>query len=495
MKWVWGGLFFLAGCAVISTPSGGPRDEEPPVLQAARIDTARRTITLRFNEWVDIVPRGTFFINPGGIAVSGQARGKKVVIRYPDSLRRNEGYILDATETIKDITEGNKLPALSLWLPIDSTARPDSLTLTVRTRQYGTDRGMATEIILRTPKGIFRTQTNQEGNARINFLPPGKYEALAFEDKNRNQQPDPGEWTYYTTFTMVAGSPPEKTFYPAQWPHHAIRSITPIHPALWEIQFDAAPRNVTVTTRALSAGQWRYTLHEKRLRLWIDTVAVLPVRFQIRWQEGDTIISLRQRAAQHPVQAIEKYTYDPLSGRFRAHLWYPARTPIVETPYYAGDIRCDSLARMADTLPVVRWKADVDVISTDSVGAGLRCWHFSRNRFLWAGERVRSCDCTRPPLPPARVMFLLDSATAKWHRPYLEIFGKTFHVEPVLMTNGKAVLFLPPDDYMAFIFDDSDGNGQYSSGDPTQKGPADPLIRQPRKFRISEKIREAVIRF
>lgn len=112
---------FIYGCAQISRPEGGPKDEEPPKFVSANPENYsilfdKDEIKIQFDEYVKlnnpqqqiifsppILPRPQ--ISPMGIA------SKEVKIELEiDSLQKNTTYTVNFGQSIEDNNEGNPLP-------------------------------------------------------------------------------------------------------------------------------------------------------------------------------------------------------------------------------------------------------------------------------------------------------------------------------------------------------------------------------------------------
>ena len=215
-------LFFLAECAKIGSPSGGPRDIAPPVLLKSKplnrsTDFSGQQVELTFDE----------FINPQGMSqelvVSPpleqspevRMRGKTLIIEFLESLRENTTYTLSFGETIKDLNEGNILRNFEF---VFSTGdKIDSLGVL----------GMATQAfdlafpesedpffamlysnlsdsapLLEIPDYVGKITT--QGAFLINNVRPGTYRLFALQDMNRSYMYDiPEEMIGFLDTTLV----------------------------------------------------------------------------------------------------------------------------------------------------------------------------------------------------------------------------------------------------------------------------------------------------
>lgn len=193
-------LSLLSSCANIGRPSGGPRDEDPPLLVNAlptqgSVDVSRTKAVLTFNEIVNV--RDAFsnvIISPPSKAVPRvTALGKKVTIEF-DSLAPNTTYTVDFGDAIEDNNEGNPLRGFTYSFatgPDIDTLRIAGRVLSARdleprqgiyvgVYEAPNDSGFTTRPMLRVAK------TDDRGRFIVRGLRPGAYNVVALEDRDNN---------------------------------------------------------------------------------------------------------------------------------------------------------------------------------------------------------------------------------------------------------------------------------------------------------------------
>jgi hypothetical protein len=199
--WLIYGLFVL-GCARQTTPTGGPKDTIPPILnklQSNPIDGQTnfksQQIELVFNETVILNnPKDQIIITPD-IRKEYEITAKKnrVIITLKSELEDTTTYAFNFREAIQDITEKNSPPELKLAFStgtyIDSLSFSgnvfDPLTskeakdLTVAIYQQDT-------FNIFEHKPVYFSKSNAKGIYTIANLKPGSYRIYAFDDKNKN---------------------------------------------------------------------------------------------------------------------------------------------------------------------------------------------------------------------------------------------------------------------------------------------------------------------
>ena len=110
-------VYMLTSCATPTTPTGGPRDEAPPVIDTAlstpnfQTKFLKQDISLTFNEWVQLedVFNQVIISPPLQYKPEIYVKKKSVVIGWDDreTLRENVTYTFNFGESVKDLTEKN----------------------------------------------------------------------------------------------------------------------------------------------------------------------------------------------------------------------------------------------------------------------------------------------------------------------------------------------------------------------------------------------------
>lgn len=213
-------------------------DAIPPVLVASvpaadsvRVQTDR--VELAFSERLDVASvTSALSIAPGFDApLDVRANGSRITVLFPDSLQPQTTYVLTLGSSLKD-ERGVALPR-PITLAFSTGDRLDRGRLTGQARDPRTGQGSprlavaafrlpdawaqalpdslgATTdsllAVLSAPDGplpdprepqalVYRTETDTEGAFRLDYLRPGPYFVMVFEDRNRNRRVDDGERT------------------------------------------------------------------------------------------------------------------------------------------------------------------------------------------------------------------------------------------------------------------------------------------------------------
>ena len=209
-------LITVLSCARQGSPTGGPKDETPPVFinadpdtLATNVDVNIKEAIINFDEYVvlkeyskNVVVSPSFQIPP---IVTPQAMAKKFIsIKFQEELLPNTTYSFNFGDAVQDFNENNKL---SNFQYVFSTGDfIDSLKIAGRVNSsydfklpekvlvglYKVNEEYKDSIVLQK-KPYYIARVNEKGEYQLNYLAAGKYKLIAFEDKVENVQFDFGK--------------------------------------------------------------------------------------------------------------------------------------------------------------------------------------------------------------------------------------------------------------------------------------------------------------
>ncbi len=193
-------LLFYA-CANVVSPTGGPRDEDPPVVVRSEPPNYSANfyggeVRIFFDEFVELRNvRQQLMISPPLEKVPDfRVRGRSLVFDTGTDLRENTTYSIFLGDAIRDITEGNAIPNFSFVFStgdyVDSLSVRgkvlDAFTLEpvkdVFVMMY--DRIIDSIPYLERP--VYLAKTGEEGQFRIGNMREGDYLMFALVDNNAN---------------------------------------------------------------------------------------------------------------------------------------------------------------------------------------------------------------------------------------------------------------------------------------------------------------------
>ena len=210
-----------AACANIGNPSGGARDEDPPLFVSANppqgaLNVDRTRMTLTFNELVNVKDAFTkVVVSPPSRQVPRVAAvGRRVTVTF-DSLQPNTTYTVDFADAIEDNNEANKLQGFAYTFSTGETI--DSLRISgmvldsrnLEPRQgilVGVHANLNDSTFVKTP--LLRiAKTDDKGQFTIRGLKEGTYRVFALDDKDNDykyENPEEDVAFYEVTVTPTS---------------------------------------------------------------------------------------------------------------------------------------------------------------------------------------------------------------------------------------------------------------------------------------------------
>lgn len=195
----------VSACASIGNPSGGPRDEDPPVVVRSNpapysVNFHGRRVTIDFDELVNVKDAFTkVTVSPVPAEMPRvSSSGRRVTVQFGDTLLPNTTYTIDFGNSIEDNNESNKLGNFSLTFstgPELDTLRISGMVLGARDLEPQQE--MLVGIHSNTTDSAFKklklervTKTDDRGRFTIRGLKPGSYRVFALGDLNNDYRWD-----------------------------------------------------------------------------------------------------------------------------------------------------------------------------------------------------------------------------------------------------------------------------------------------------------------
>lgn len=194
-------LLTLYSCASMGTPSGGPRDEDPPRYvgsnpQPYATGFNGERVEIFFDELVAVKDAFTnvTLSPPQRQTPKVSASGRKIIVQFNDTLLPNTTYTIDFGNSIEDVNESNKLRAFSF--SFSTGAEIDTLmmsgivldALTLEPQQgvlVGAYTDLADSAFLKKPFERV-TRTDDRGRFTLRGLRPLPYRVFALSDLNND---------------------------------------------------------------------------------------------------------------------------------------------------------------------------------------------------------------------------------------------------------------------------------------------------------------------
>lgn len=206
----------MASCARVGSPVGGAKDSIPPKVIGSNIDSPRvnvprdiRELRIDFDEYITLKDiNKQLIISPplkriSKILPSGMGN-KYLLIKWADTLEANTTYNFNFGNAIVDNNEGNALGyynfAFSTGPKIDSLYISGELkSLFIDQNKKADESNMVIGLYQEKDSMDYRqkpyyiAKADPDGYFELNYLAPGNYRVLAFEDSNANSVYDIGK--------------------------------------------------------------------------------------------------------------------------------------------------------------------------------------------------------------------------------------------------------------------------------------------------------------
>lgn len=364
-------ILLMSSCAKQSTPMGGPRDEDPPVLveinpENESLNIKPEKITLTFDEYIKldnankniiITPR----VNNDELIIS--ALKNSVIIELNQELEDSTTYVFNFQKSIQDLSEGNSAENLKLVFSTGTTI--DSLTFSGKTNIYYPDpRAPYEDIIVGlypsndttdvfTAPPYYLTQADSVGNFKITNIKSGDYRAYAWKDDNNSLKAEfKSESFDFLPDTITINKNVEGINFNLakgdQTPIRILRSST--NARGYDIIYNKTPVKINIETEGLGENIF-YTEGDKRIKLFAkesltDSIAT---KISLIDSVGNKTDSLIYTKFEESERRKEELTISPNSGKS----FYKELVMELTFNKPLQSIRYDSLYLSYDTASVI----------------------------------------------------------------------------------------------------------------------------------------------
>ena len=196
-------LFLTSKCAKVGSPSGGPKDWQPPVVVATTpaegsVNFKGQRIVITLNKYValDNINDNLIVSPPLASRPRVWLRGKSVIVDLAEDLKEDFTYTFNFQNAIKDINEGNVLE--NYQFVVATGAKIDSLSVTGNV-YYAENLEIPEKIIVFMHANLSDTAVKKEipdyigmidrfGYFRINNVRAGSYNLYALKDLDNNRR-------------------------------------------------------------------------------------------------------------------------------------------------------------------------------------------------------------------------------------------------------------------------------------------------------------------
>jgi len=209
-------LLLLASCARVGSPVGGSKDSIPPKMIGSNIDTTRvgvprdiKRLRIDFDEYIQLkdVSRNLIISPPINYTkiIPSSTGNRYLEIQWKDTLQANTTYNFNFGNSVVDLNESNALPyfnfAFSTGEKLDDLYISGSIIDALGTEKNpeGKDKNLVVglyqvkDTMNYRQKPYYISKADPDGYFELNYLTPGKYKIVGFDDENSNSIYDIGK--------------------------------------------------------------------------------------------------------------------------------------------------------------------------------------------------------------------------------------------------------------------------------------------------------------
>src|SRR6218665_1129018 len=215
LLWLFASLV-LVSCARVGSPVGGDKDSIGPKMIGSNIDSARvnvprdiKELRIYFDEYITLkdVSKNLIISPPIQYTkiIPSSMGNKYLQIEWKDTLQANTTYNFNFGNSVVDLNENNPLPyfnfAFSTGDKLDdlyvsgtiSDALGKEKNLAGKERQFVIGLYQVKDTMNYRQKPYYITKADPDGYFELNYLTPGKYKIIGFDDENSNSIYDSGK--------------------------------------------------------------------------------------------------------------------------------------------------------------------------------------------------------------------------------------------------------------------------------------------------------------
>lgn len=323
-------------CAKQSAPTGGPRDEKPPVVQEMvptdqSLNTKPEKIILTFDEYIKLENANRNIIVTPRIdkdKVVFTANKNQLIIELNQELEDSTTYVFNFQKAVQDLSEGN--PAENLKLVFSTGSTIDSLNFKGKVNRYFPDNrskltdaivglypiGDTTDVFTAPP--YYLSQVDSSGNFKITNIKRGLYKAYAWLDDNNSLKAEykSEAFDFIKDTIAIRNDITEAVFNLSkgnQNPINLIRSSTAN--AGYTFVLNKDPLNIQLENEKLGE-QIFYTKEEKKINLFTENPIPDSLQFHLQIEDSvgfkiDTLVWTKFEASN---RKPDKLSIAPNSG-------------------------------------------------------------------------------------------------------------------------------------------------------------------------------------
>ncbi len=289
-------LALLSSCAQVGSISGGERDTAAPkplsdqmMPQNASTNYRGNSFVIPFDEYFQLNnPTQTIRMVPPHATVNAEMKKKTLYLSWEDTLEANTTYAIYLNGTVKDLNEGNDT-TLQLVFSTGSVLDSAAYTVAVVDAFSGEPQSDITVALFDpTTERLKSLAKSENGVANLNYLSPGEYKMIAFEDENLDLEIQPEERVGFPEGAMVTvdssffDSIPIRTYQPFPRQRYKVKSFKA--PGVFELESTASIRYYGLKNAKINGKDAEFYTNPTEETYYLvssDTLGSEPVEIEI----------------------------------------------------------------------------------------------------------------------------------------------------------------------------------------------------------------------
>ncbi len=495
--------FILVSCARVGSPVGGDKDTLAPRVLGSNIDTPRvnvprdlRELRIQFDEYITLKDiQKNLIISPPLTKIKkilpSNLATKEILIQWQDTLQANTTYSFNFGSSIQDYNEGNTLPyynfAFSTGEKIDDTYISGEVNLAgaITKTDAKVNRVVGLyqqkDSIDYRQKPYYITRADEDGYYELNYLTPGTYQIIAFEDENGNSIYDVGkEKIAFQKEAVVLEksiSGLNLTLYPSQKPLKYLEMKE--NPGGIVMLFEGNPEKVEVLSLNEKLKDYKITHRPKSdsVKIWFDAVkqnlgaTSENLKFSYNADaKKDTVSLFYKRNAQNEMTLVNE----------GGNLLPPGSELKLKSNYYINQIQPEKWKLTLDSLTVVPFSAKISETNGYQILVKADFQEGKKYKLNIPKETVSSfydaikkthqwnIEADKIQNYGSFKVKLINKPVSKFWIQLLNSSEKVIYEQYTSATEIKFPV-LKPDEYFVRILVDNNGNGNWDGADFTQR--------------------------
>lgn len=498
----------LTGCAQMAEPTGGDRDSTAPEIISERttpqngtVNFAGDHISIAFSEYFNVKTQQIVITPALGKRPVYKTKGKRLEIDFQEPLAPNTTYTVNLSGALADITENN--PVQNMQYVFSTGPFLDSLSISGKVINAFSLNGVSASTVILQPAGndsaVFKSKpayflkTDKDGSFRFFHLKQGRYNVYALNDLNADllfsQYPEDFAFldsavvldTNVSGITLRQFKPVEQKTYlkstAGASKYVQVYRFNKLVPDLKAVPLKTADTSLKFYASHASDSVFYMSLY--------DTLRQDTIRFSV--QSGDSILD---------TLSFISHLSKKLSGKAGFRLNLPNEFYIGDSIFISsgtGIIADADKITITDTVShqAIPFKIKTGFkgcsifpqAPTDKKPVSIVCLPGAFTSPITGGtnDTIKGTVLLLPPEKTGNIRLTIEGLEKQFSRPVCIVMqDNNQRVKKIRIDLAGPVIkvdYLKPGNYSFYLFDDTDGDGEWSTGDFTLKKQPENIIR------------------